>query len=223
MSRMQVPAKPSAMSRALARDRLGVPAVLFFVLAGVAPLTVAAGVIPSAYATTGLTGIPAAFLVIAVILALFAAGYVAMTRHITNAGAFYAFIARGLGRPAGVAAALVALLAYTFLQVGLYGAFGPNAQAEAAAHLHLHAAWWVWALAAWAIVTMLGLARVDITGKVLGVLGTDPPGQRAPELRDAVAFSAGLGRVRHVRGAGRRRRARIRRVRAGASAGRRGA
>jgi amino acid transporter len=170
MSRMQMPVKPTAMSRALARDRLGVPAVLFFVLAGVAPLTVAAGVIPSAYATTGLIGIPAAFLVIAIILALFAAGYVAMTRHITNAGAFYAFIARGLGRPAGVAAALVALLAYTFLQVGLYGAFGPNAQAEAAAHLHLHAAWWVWALAAWAVVTVLGLARVDITGKVLGVL-----------------------------------------------------
>jgi len=94
MSRMQAPAKPSAMSRALARDRLGVPAVLFFVLAGVAPLTVAAGVIPSAYATTGLTGIPAAFLVIAVILGLFAAGYVAMTRHITNAGAFYTFIAK---------------------------------------------------------------------------------------------------------------------------------
>jgi amino acid transporter len=170
MSRMQAPAKPSAMSRALARDRLGVPAVLFFMLAGVAPLTVAAGVIPSAYATTGLTAIPAAFLVIALILALFAAGYVAMTRHITNAGAFYAFIARGLGRPAGVAAALVALLAYTFLQVGLYGAFGPNAQEEAAAHLHLHAAWWAWALAAWATVTVLGLARVDITGKVLGVL-----------------------------------------------------
>jgi amino acid transporter len=98
------------------------------------------------------------------------AGYVAMTQHITNAGAFYAFIARGLGRPAGVAAALVALLAYTFLQVGLYGAFGPNAQEEAAAHLHLHAAWWAWALAAWAIVTALGLARVDVTGKVLGVL-----------------------------------------------------
>ena len=120
------PAKPGAVSRALARDRLGVPAVLFFVLAGVAPLTVAAGVIPTAYATTGLTGIPAAFLVIAVILAIFAAGYVAMARSITNAGAFYAFIARGLGRPAGVAAALVALLAYTFLQVGLYGAFGPD-------------------------------------------------------------------------------------------------
>jgi len=173
MSRTQTAgAKPSSVSRALARDRLGVPAVLFFVLAGVAPLTVAAGVIPTAYATTGLTGIPAAFLVIAVILALFATGYVAMTRHITNAGAFYAFVSRGLGRAVGVAAALVALLSYSFLQVGLYGAFGPSAASEAAAHLHLHAPWWVWALAAWAVITVLGLLRVDITGRVLGVLLT---------------------------------------------------
>jgi amino acid transporter len=154
----------------LARDRLGVPAVLFFVLAGVAPLTVAAGVIPTAYATTGLTGIPAAFVVVAVVLALFSAGYVAMTRSIRNAGAFYAFIAQGLGRVTGVAAALVALLAYSLLQVGLYGALGPAAASEAAAHLGVHAAWWVWALAAWAVITVLGLARVDITGRVLGVL-----------------------------------------------------
>ncbi len=158
------------MSRALARDRLGVPAVLFFVLAGVAPLTVAAGVIPSAYATTGLTGIPAAFIVIAVILAIFATGYVAMTRHITNSGAFYAFIARGLGRTIGVAAALVALLSYSFLQTGLYGAFGPNAASLAAAHFGVHAPWWAFALGAWAVITVLGLLRVDITGKVLGVL-----------------------------------------------------
>src|SRR5215472_9537769 len=123
MSTQAAPAPPSAMSRALARDRLGIPAVLAFILAGIAPLTVAAGVIPSAYATTGLTGIPAAFLVVAVILGLFVPGYMAMSRHITNAGAFYAFIAKGLGRPLGVAAALIALLAYSFLQVGLYGAF----------------------------------------------------------------------------------------------------
>src|SRR5258708_11959234 len=113
------------MSGALAQDRLGVPAVLFFVLAGVAPLTVAAGVIPTAYQTTGLTGIPAAFLVVAVILALFATRYVAMTRHITHPGAFYAFVAPGLGRPAGASAALVALPSDSPLQVGLYGPPGP--------------------------------------------------------------------------------------------------
>ncbi len=160
----------SGISQALARDRLGVPAVLFFVLAGVAPLTVTAGVIPTAYATTGLTGIPAAFIVIAVILAIWASGYVAMTRHIRNAGAFYAFISAGLGRVAGVAAALVALLAYTFLQVGLYGALGPAAASQAAAHLGVHAPWWAFALGAWAVVAVLGLARVDITGKILGAL-----------------------------------------------------
>jgi amino acid transporter len=171
MSRTQ-PAerRPGTVSRALAHDRLGVPAVVFFVLAGVAPLTVAAGVIPTAYQTTGLTGIPAAFIAVALILALFAVGYVAMTRHITNSGAFYAFVSRGIGRVAGVAAALVALLSYTFLQVGLYGALGPAAESLAAAHLGVHAAWWRWALGAWAVIAVLGLLRVDITGRVLGVL-----------------------------------------------------
>jgi amino acid transporter len=162
--------KPGGVSQSLAKNRLGVPAVLFFVLAGVAPLTVAAGVIPTAYATTGLTGIPAAFVVIAVILTIFAAGYVTMARHIRNAGACYAFISHGLGRTLGVPAALVALLAYSMLQIGLYGALGPAAAALAATYLHVHAKWWAWALGAWAIITILGVLRVDITGRVLGAL-----------------------------------------------------
>ncbi len=181
----------SRMSSELAKDRLGVPSVLFFVLAGVAPLTVAAGVIPTAYQTTGLTGIPAAFVAIAVILGLFAVGYVAMTRHITNSGAFYAFISRGIGRPVGVGAALVALLSYSLLQVGLYGALGPNAASEAAAHLGLHAAWWVWALGAWAVITVLGLLRVDITGWVLGVLLTAEIAVILAETVSGLAHPAG--------------------------------
>jgi amino acid transporter len=173
MSAVRAPrARARTVSQALARDRLGVPAVLFFVLAGVAPLTVAAGVIPTAYATTGLTGIPVAFLAVAVILGIFAVGYVAMARHVTSAGAFYAFVSQGIGKVAGVAAALIALLAYTCLQVGLYGALGPAAEAEGAAHLGLHAPWWAWALVAWAVIAVLGLLRVDITGWVLGVLLT---------------------------------------------------
>jgi len=72
----------------------------------------------------------------------------------------------------GVAAALIALLAYSFLQVGLYGALGPAAAGEASAHLGIHAAWWTWALAAWAVIAVLGQQRVEITGRVLGVLLT---------------------------------------------------
>ena len=68
-----------------------------------------------------------------------------------------AFISHGLGRTLGVPAALVALLAYSELQIGLYGALGPAAATLAATYLHVHAQWWVWALAAWAIITILGL------------------------------------------------------------------
>jgi amino acid transporter len=162
--------KPGTVSSTLARDRLGIAAVLAFILAGVAPLTVAAGLIPAAYATTGLTGIPAAFLGIAVLLAVFAVGYMAMSRHIINAGAFYGFVSQGLGRAGGVAAALMALWAYSCLQIALYGMFGPVLAAQASAHLGLHAPWWVWALGAWAVVAVLGLLRVEITGRVLGLL-----------------------------------------------------
>ena len=162
--------QPGSVSAALARDRLGVPSVVYFVLAGVAPLTVVAGVVTTAYAVTGLTSVPAAFIVVAIVLSLFSVGYVAMARHISNAGAFYAFITRGLGKEAGVAGALIALLAYNLLQVGLYGMFGPTLEAYVQQKANVDIKWWVYALAAWAVVTLLGLIRVDLSGKVLGVL-----------------------------------------------------
>jgi amino acid transporter len=158
------------MTKALARDKLGVFAVLAFILASIAPMTVAAGVIPTAYAVTGLTGIPVAFLAVAVVLGLFCPGYMAMSRRIRNAGSFYAFVSAGLGKVSGVAAALMALVAYECFQVATYGALGPAAAAEAAAHLGVSWPWWVWALVIWAVVTALGLARVEVAGRVLAVL-----------------------------------------------------
>jgi amino acid transporter len=95
-----------------------------------------------------------------------------MARRITNAGAFYAFISRGLGRPTGVGAALVAVVAYNLLQVGLYGMFGPTLADYADTKWGISAPWWAWALGAWFIVTLLGLLRVDLNGIVLGFLLT---------------------------------------------------
>jgi amino acid transporter len=163
---------PGTVAQTLAKDRLGVPSVMYFILAGIAPLTVAAGVIPTAFAVTGQVAIPAAFLLVAGVLMVFCPGYLAMARHIRNAGAFYAYIARGLGRPAGVGAALVALVGYNLLQVGLYGALGPAAAGYAADNAHRNAPWWIWALIAWAVVTMLGLVPVHWSGRLLGVLCT---------------------------------------------------
>ena len=103
-------------------------------------------------------------------LALFSFGYVAMSRHITNAGAFYSYISQGLGRPLGVGGSLVALLAYNLLQIGLYGAFGFFASVILADKADLTVDWWILALALWLIVAVLGLLRVDVNSKVLMVL-----------------------------------------------------
>lgn len=160
------------ISRALAADRLGVPDVVYFVLSAAAPLTVVAGVVTTAYAVTGITGLPIAFIAVGAVLALFSVGYVTMARYMVNAGAFYAYVSRGLGRPAGVAAAWVALVAYNALQVGLYGALGAAATPLLNQWAGINPPWWAVALVAWALVGALGLMRVEVNGTILAVLLT---------------------------------------------------
>jgi amino acid transporter len=95
---------------------------------------------------------------------------VAMARQVANAGAFYAYVARGLGQPCGVAAAWIALLAYNSLQVGLYGLVGVAAAPLLNGWLGIEIAWWVIALVAWALVAVLGVQQVDVNGRILAVL-----------------------------------------------------
>jgi amino acid transporter len=164
------PSEPSQLSTALARDRLGVAAVVFFVMSAAAPLTVVAGVVPTGLAVTGLTGISIAFLSVAVVLAIFAVGYVAMARHIANAGAFYAYIARGLGRPLGVGASWVALVAYNMFQIASYGGFGAIGAPLFKDWFGLDVKWWMLALVGWALTAVLGVLDVAVNGKVLATL-----------------------------------------------------
>src|SRR5690349_15451716 len=96
----------------LRRRRLGVIHLVFFTVAASAPLTVLGG------------GVTLAFLILALTLAIFAAGYAGMSRYVANAGAFYSYLAQGLGRVWGVSGAFVALIAYNAIQIGLYGLFG---------------------------------------------------------------------------------------------------
>ncbi|WFE27897.1 APC family permease [Solwaraspora sp. WMMD791] len=161
--------RPGTVAATLARSRLGVPQVLFFVLAAAAPLTVVAGGASTGFAVTGTTAVPMAYLLIAVVMAIFAVGYVAMSRHVVNAGAMYSYVAHGLGRVPGIAAAFVALVAYNAMQIGLYGAFGVVA-AEVAAVAGATVPWWAGALAGWLLIAALGLARVDLNGRLLAGL-----------------------------------------------------
>ena len=132
MARVQ-PQGPDIIARALAKNRLGVPSVVFFGVAGAAPLTVIIGSITTIYAIIGSTAVPIAYVVVAGLLSLFTVGFVAMSRHIVNTGAFYSYISHGLGRMSGVGAAFVALPAYSLMQIGLFGLFGSAASGILAA------------------------------------------------------------------------------------------
>ncbi|MDQ1020793.1 APC family permease [Streptomyces afghaniensis] len=156
--------------RALRADRLGTGGLLLSVLAATAPLMVVAGVMPTTFAVMGIVGQPLLFVVLGVVLILFSIGYAEMSRHVHNAGAFYAYISRGLGGTAGAGAALVALVAYNALQIGIYGIFGFEVSGLLATYADVEIAWWIPALVAALAVGLLGWLKIDVNARVLGVL-----------------------------------------------------
>jgi amino acid transporter len=156
--------------RALRADRLGTAGLLLSVLAATAPLMVVAGVMPTTFGVMGIEGQPLLFVVLGLVLALFSLGYAEMSRHVHNAGAFYAYISRGLGGTAGAAAALAALVAYSALQVGIYGIFGFEVSGLFSTYLDTDLVWWVPALAAVLLVGVLGRLKIDLNARVIGVL-----------------------------------------------------
>ena len=96
-------------SQQLRRSTVGVLGIAFLVISAAAPLTAMAGGAPVAMLLGNGPGIPAAYVVVSVILLIFSVGYTAMARHHTSTGAFYSFVARGLRQPAGGAAAMAQL------------------------------------------------------------------------------------------------------------------
>lgn len=160
----------SNVSTALARNRLGPFAIGSTIASSVAPLTVVTLVVSTALAVTGLRGVPVGIVTVAAILLIFAVGYLAMGRHIPNAGAFYAYVAHGIGRAFGVGTSWVALVSYNCFQLCLYGAFGTIAVPLVKQAFGVDLPWFVCAFVAWAIVAVLGANEVKMSEKILVVL-----------------------------------------------------
>jgi amino acid transporter len=154
----------------LHRRALGVPDLVFFIVAASAPLTAVAGGQAATYLVTGNKGVPFMFIPLGIVLALFAVGYAAMSRHVTNAGAFYAYVARGLGKVQAVGAAFVALIAYNAMQIGIYGLFGVAMGAFMSDKIGITLDWWWWCLIGGAVIGMLGVLQIDLNARVLAVL-----------------------------------------------------
>ncbi|MDQ4214591.1 APC family permease [Microbacterium capsulatum] len=148
---------------------LGVAGIVFLVLAAVAPLTGIVVVASLAIALGNGGGAPMSFFLVAVILLLFAVGYAQMSKQLVNAGGFYAFVVRGLGRTGGLVAGLIATLGYNFFVVGTIGTSGFFMQTIIKDLTGFDLSWIVWGLLSIAVCFVLARIGVDFSSKVLGV------------------------------------------------------
>lgn len=153
----------------LARDKLGVLAIAFFVIAAAAPMAALVGASPVIFASVG-PAAPIVYTLAAGMIALFAVGYLRMSRYITNAGGFVAYIAKGLGNKWASGGAGLAVLCYLTLQIGLWSQYGVFAQSLLIdlADIDLPPLFWI--LATLALVTALVTRGVDASLVVLGIL-----------------------------------------------------
>ena len=166
------PGPAATPDTSLRKGRIGVIGIVFFVIAAAAPLVGMTGAVPVAIVLGNGAGVPGAYLAVAIILLLFSVGYSAMSQHVTNAGAFFAYVGRGLGINVGVGSAFISLMAYLTIQLAIYGFFGAVVGGQMAAQFGIEAAWWLWVLIAWALVLILSVLSVDVGAWVLGVLLT---------------------------------------------------
>lgn len=149
--------------------RLGPVAVVFMVVAAAAPLTVIGGNMPLAIGLGNGAGAPVGFVIAALVLLVFSIGFVTMTPFVPEAGAFFSYVTLGLGRRPGTGIAAVALIAYTAIQVGIYGYIGWAIGDTVRFYGGPEIPWPVYAFGTLAIVALLGYRHIDLSAKVLGV------------------------------------------------------
>jgi len=151
------------------RGHLGPVGIVFMVVAAAAPLTVIGGNMPLAMGLGNGAGAPVGFAIAALVLLVFSVGFVTMTPHVPEAGAFFSYVTVGLGQRMGKGIAVVALIAYTAIQIGIYGYIG-WAISDTVAHYNGPVIPWpVYSFAVLAIVAVLGYRHIELSAKVLGV------------------------------------------------------
>lgn len=164
------PAPVETEETALHKGRLGVLGIVFFVIAAASPLVGMTGALPVSIVLGNGAGVPGAYLAVGIVLLFFSVGYATMSQHVTNTGAFFAYVGRGLGIGPGVGSAYVSLVAYLAIQLSIFGFFGAVTGSQMDTTFGISVDWWVWTLIAWALVLGLSAFSVDIGAKVLGIL-----------------------------------------------------
>ncbi|MBU6245867.1 MAG: APC family permease [Actinomycetales bacterium] len=162
-------ADPETAGTTLKRGTLGLAGIIFFVVAASAPLAGMTGAFPVAAVILG-PGAVGMYVFVGIILLLFSVGYATMSHYVTNTGAFFAYVGRGLGIVPGVGSAAVSVLAYLAVQWAVLGFIGGQMALQFQDKFGVDLPWYVYALVILAAVWILSALSVDIGAKVLGVL-----------------------------------------------------
>jgi amino acid transporter len=164
------PAPQETPETALHHGSLGVLGIVFFVVAAAAPLVGMTGAVPVAIVLGSGAAVPGAYVVVGIILLLFSVGYAAMASKVTNVGAFFAYVGRGIGIIPGVGSAFVSLVAYLAIQLAVFGFFGAIVGGQMNDTFGIDWPWYAWTLVAWLLALTLSTLSVDLGAKLLGVL-----------------------------------------------------
>ncbi|UXA09713.1 APC family permease [Mycobacterium sp. SMC-8] len=148
---------------------LGPVGIVFMVVAAAAPLTVIGGNMPLAMGLGNGAGAPMGFVIAALVLLVFSVGFVTMTPYVPEAGAFFSYVTVGLGERMGKGIAVVALIAYTAIQIGIYGYIGWAINDTVIHYGGPVIPWPVYSFGVLAIVAVLGYRHIELSAKVLGV------------------------------------------------------
>lgn len=149
---------------------LGPWSIVFMVLAAAGPLTAVAGTFPIGIAAGNGASFPATYVVVTVILVVFAFGFTAMARHVSEGGAFASYIAKAMGRPAGTGAAFLALTTYVMILLALVAFAGVSINSVMTGHGGPDVSWWIWSFVVLGLVALLGYRHIELSGKVVGTL-----------------------------------------------------
>ncbi|MDI3407335.1 APC family permease [Streptomyces cavernicola] len=139
-------------------------------VATAAPITAMTGNVPISVGFGNGTGAPAGYLFATLVLTVFSVGYVAMAKRITAAGAFYGYISHGLGRAAGMASGMLAVLAYVVFEASIVGVFAYFAKTTVGAQLGVDLHWTLYAALMLAVTGVLAFFDIHLTARALGIV-----------------------------------------------------
>ncbi|MCZ4520508.1 APC family permease [Rhodococcus ruber] len=154
----------------LKRGTIGGVGLTFMVVAVAAPLTAMASNLSLSLGFGVGAGTVGLLVIVAVALTIFASAFVSLARHVTNAGAYYAFIGFGLGSTVGSGAAFVATTAYNMAAAGMAAATGYFFDLTMQAAFDIEAPWYVYATVTLLLTAWFGRRGVEVTKHLITVV-----------------------------------------------------